>query len=38
MTQPDASAGGRPHLLFVTGKLAEPSLRRTVEELAPRRL
>jgi dihydropteroate synthase-like protein len=27
---------GRPHLLFVTGKLAEPSLWRTLEELAPR--
>ena len=27
---------GRAHLLFVTGKLAEPSLRRTLEELAPR--
>src|SRR6184192_2767584 len=26
----------RPHLLFLTGKLAEPSLRRTLAELAPR--
>src|SRR5436309_12307488 len=26
----------RPHLLFVTGKLAEPSLRRMLAELAPR--
>ena len=26
----------RSHLLFVTGKLAEPSLRRTLAELAPR--
>jgi dihydropteroate synthase-like protein len=25
----------RPHLLFVTGKLAEPALRRLLEELAP---
>jgi dihydropteroate synthase-like protein len=25
----------RPHVLFVTGKLAEPSLRRLLEELAP---
>ena len=28
----------RPHLLFVTGKLAEPALRRVLAELAPRRL
>jgi dihydropteroate synthase-like protein len=27
---------GRPHLLFVTGKLAEAALRRALEDLAPR--
>ena len=26
----------RPHLLFLTGKLAEPALRRTLGEIAPR--
>src|SRR4051812_46610169 len=26
----------RPHLLFVTGKLAEPALRRALADLAPR--
>ena len=26
----------RPHLLFVTGKLAETALRQTLQDLAPR--
>jgi dihydropteroate synthase-like protein len=33
---PYAEGMDRPHLLFVTGKLAEPSLRRMLDDLAPR--
>src|SRR5262249_37226759 len=32
----EGSAMARPHILFITGKLAEPSLRRMLAELAPR--
>jgi dihydropteroate synthase len=31
-----ASGSGRPRLLFVTGRLAEPALRQVLDELAPR--
>ena len=36
--QPDPAAGAehRPRWLFVTGRLAEPALRRVLDELAPR--
>src|SRR5438128_360296 len=34
--KPQAARRNMPHILFLTGKLAEPALRRALEELGPR--